>query len=198
MNNARHPWVDPEQIRKLAERLMAPYAGLESAGQEIETAQDVTVPGGTDQSACVLGTKEAADSGATGLYGRLDDDPDVQAAGSWRLQPSDAVGMDHPLRREIAGILPGATGYLRGPRGEVCFDDGDFGSLHFLAGQLAALGETGGWLQWSLQAGQTVRATAIGVADGIAVLILRHPESTMDAETLEQIRQVVGRQLNVA
>jgi hypothetical protein len=85
-------------------------------------------------------------------------------------------------------VLPDAAASLRGPSGEIVFDDGNLAHLAFLAEQLAQGGEPGVWVKCSLQAGKTVHAGVIGTPAGNAVWLMRCSGASIPAELLEELR----------
>ena len=182
--NSKHPWVDPEQIRKLAERLMAPYAGF-----------------GESPPLPVPGTGGETGTPATQVAPMLDHDrivpdPEDQLLGddigieALLIRPEAPVGTNHTLKLKMAELFPHASGMLCGPGERVWFDDGNLGSLRFLVDALAATGPAvaGTWSKWSPKAGEMVCAIVISAMGGQAVLLVRSSTEELTNEGLEQLR----------
>lgn len=185
--NAKHPWVDPEQIRQLAERLMAPYAGLSATAAEVETAPPAPIVPDAPASLAPGEAVFPTTSAAAGLFGTIGPCLDPEAAKAWRRQATKPLGQSHPLRQTLASQLPAATLKLCGRDNQPIFDDGVFSCFDYLIEELRQTNPPGVWVRFRVMATETLHATVIETSRGSAVLLMRYPNPSPSADALRTL-----------
>lgn len=160
--NPIHAWVDPEEIRKLAARLMTPYVEC------LPQSNPPMVAGTTPQhSAQEILTPEIVSPPAVC-------EPPIQT--SPPVTTEIPHGQTHPARVGLRQMLPEASAFGFGPNGDILFDDGKMAHLRFLATATGLRPITAGseisWASLQLQAGQFVCVGILTSAVGTAGMVV--------------------------
>ena len=186
-----HPWLDPVDVRRMADRLLRPHkeTGVENADA------------GFDQDFVGFATNPAAGMTATGQYelpprqARIespfhDDSPPLPV-----MEPTNPATARGPFLDRIKRFRDwmrhhfSATGvFILDREGSVIFDESTHGRLHFLARSLALAsrrpGTTGGNVHVKIGAGATLEVIPVDTAYGWLVLGAVVPDALTPASVI--------------